>query len=219
VTFYKALFVGVLIMKIRTFILLTALMFNINIGYSRQDANKSVNAPIIHSNQIDSLTQIVEQLKKRQIENERYFEIIQRTNEQLSLWWNPYGALIATLGVLFAILTIIAALIVFRQSAEHRAILNKSIQSYQNILNKFLEDKNIAIAEKMKELEEKLITADEKSKKDIQETLAGLKLQREFIDNQIASTKIMPELQNIDIVTLLRIEGLKRQIRDLTKNK
>jgi hypothetical protein len=175
-------------MKIRILVTVVIFAFSANLVFPQQYVKKSTDAPIMHNSQVDSLTRIVEQLKLRQIENERYFEIVQRTNDQLSLWWNPYGVMISTLGVLFAVLAIIATFIVFRQSANYRSILNESLQSYQNIINKFLEDKKIEIAEKVKELEEKLTTADKKSKKDIQETLDGLKRQREYIDTQVAFT-------------------------------
>src|SRR5216683_5279708 len=45
-----------------------------------------------------------------------YVRLLERTNQQLSLWWNPYGIMVAALGALFAVLAIVAAFIIFRQS-------------------------------------------------------------------------------------------------------
>ena len=35
-----------------------------------------------------------------------YLQILEKTNAQLSLWWNPYGVLIAAVGILIAVLAI-----------------------------------------------------------------------------------------------------------------
>jgi hypothetical protein len=173
-------------MKLRIFVIFMLLTFGTNLAFARQSVSNSTNLSIVSKSKLDSLDHMVEQLRLAQIENERYFGVLQRTNEQLSLWWNPYGIMISMLGILFTILAIIVTFIIFRQSASYRAILNESIQSYQNIINKFLEDKRIEIADKVKELEDKLVTADKKSKKDIQETLDGLKRQRDYINTQVS---------------------------------
>ena len=71
-----------------------------------------------------------------------YASILEKTNAQLSLWWNPFGVMVAALGVLFAVLAIAAAVIIYRQGREYRELINRSIAKYQDILNAFIEDKN-----------------------------------------------------------------------------
>src|SRR5712692_10296532 len=71
-----------------------------------------------------------------------YIRLLERTNQQLSLWWNPYAVMVATLGALFAVLAIVAAVIIFRQGREYRSLITRSIAEYQGILNAFIEEKN-----------------------------------------------------------------------------
>src|SRR5437879_3003819 len=52
-----------------------------------------------------------------------YMRLLERTNAQLSLWWSPYGLMVGALGALFAVLAIVAAIVIFRQSSEYRALI------------------------------------------------------------------------------------------------
>ena len=74
-----------------------------------------------------------------------YLAILERTNSQLSLWWNPYGVMIAALGILFAILAIVAALILWRQGKEYRNLVEQMVQQSQAVLNAYLEEKNVQL--------------------------------------------------------------------------
>jgi len=71
-----------------------------------------------------------------------YMRLLERTNAQLSLWWSPYGVMVGALGALFAVLAIVATIVIFRQSSEYRALITRSIAEYQGILNAFIKDKN-----------------------------------------------------------------------------
>ncbi len=73
--------------------------------------------------------------------NSLYVSILEKTNQQLGLWTNPYGLIVATLGVLFAIAAIIVALLLFRQTHEYRTALTDSIAKYESILNTLVQDR------------------------------------------------------------------------------
>jgi hypothetical protein len=71
-----------------------------------------------------------------------YREILEKTNAQLSLWGNPYGIMVAALGVLFTIGAIVVGVLIFRQGSDYRNLIRQSITEYQNIINAFIEEKN-----------------------------------------------------------------------------
>lgn len=122
---------------------------------------------------------------------EDYLKILEKTNQQLSLWWNPYGILVAILAILFTLMAIISAIIIFRQSKEHKKIINDSIIKYEIIINKFIKEKKAEL-ENMKEiysnsineLKSKLKETDKKAKKSIQDAIKKLKIERDSISKR-----------------------------------
>ena len=60
---------------------------------------------------------------------QQYVEILEKTNQQLSIWGNPYGVMVAVLGVLFAIGAIVAAILLWRQSADYEKKIHASLAS------------------------------------------------------------------------------------------
>ena len=121
-----------------------------------------------------------------------YQQILEKTNTQLSLWWNPYGIFVAMLGVLFALLAIIAVFLIFRQSNEYKTLINKSLDDHKNALDKLITEKNNQLENDktrldslIMEYEEKLKTSGTESKKEINEFISKLKEQKEFIDTEI----------------------------------
>lgn len=94
---------------------------------------------------IDSQATVVDTVPDNEVSQETllaYQEVLEKTNQQLSLWWNPYGVMVAGLGVLFTILTIIAAAIIFFQGRAAKQLLNNSIERHSKILNEYIDQKN-----------------------------------------------------------------------------
>lgn len=107
---------------------------------------------------------------------QNYIEVLEKTNQQLSLWYNPYGVLVGILGLMIAILAISFAYILWKQGKdskdlfqafleEQRKIANnelkKTIKKAEGIFDKQIEDAN----EKLKNLKGE---AREKIEKEIQ---------------------------------------------------
>lgn len=120
-----------------------------------------------------------------------YQQILEKTNNQLSLWMNPYGILVTILGVLFAILTIVATFVIFRQSKEYKGLIQKSLTEHKVALDKLIIEKS----EQLKNLEEtldklileyktKLDNTDEKQKNLIELFINKLEEQKILIDGK-----------------------------------
>jgi len=120
-----------------------------------------------------------------------YVQILEKTNQQLSLWWNPYGVFIAILGVLFAVLAIIAAFVIYRQSKEHKELIKSSLYEHQAALDKLITEKNNQLKllessydKTIFEYTQKLNSVGEEGKMQISEFISKLEAQKEFIDTQ-----------------------------------
>ncbi len=131
---------------------------------------------------IDSLNQRI---------TDSYLMLLEKTNGQLSLWYNPYGVMIASLGVLFTLLTIVAAGIIYRQSKDYRDRLNAFIRGYKKIFDEQIADlttRREAIDTQIKNNEAKLADATAEQKLIFQVELDKLKSERASISSQLAST-------------------------------
>jgi len=69
-----------------------------------------------------------------------YMSILEKTNSQLSLWWNPYGVMIAALGVLFTVGAISVTLLLFRQSSDYQRKIDQALENQQKILSAYMEE-------------------------------------------------------------------------------
>lgn len=118
-----------------------------------------------------------------------YIALLEKTNQQLSLWSNPYGVLVGVLSFLVAFLAIAAAVIMYRQSKEYKEIFNKAVQEYQKALQESIKnigteakkDIDLLISEKTKEIDG--LTGD--TKKQAKKILADLEKEKTSISSRI----------------------------------
>lgn len=127
-----------------------------------------------------------------------YQDILEKTNSQLSLWWNPYGLIIGLLGVLFTVLTIIAAFLIYRQSKEHKELIQESILKYKTVIDTMIEERSRQLKNLEKNLEisiteYKTKLATENNKQEIQKFIQILEKHKESIDSQINQNIVVPE--------------------------
>lgn len=140
------------------------------------DSNALVALPADANNQQASL-QAAERAAKH------YEEILEKTNQQLSLWFNPYGLLVSALGALFTVFAIVAAVLTWRMSKEQKdriaAIFQehrKMLANNQQLFDKFVaENKDVVnkLAADNKELVDKLVADTNSKLKTAQEELIG----------------------------------------------
>ena len=153
---------------------------------------------------VGSLESRLEQLEANTIAtqktNQHFSEILEKTNHQLSLWHNPYGVSIGILSVFFALLAVGVAIVLFKQSADHKKSIEKEIEQRTKFFNEFAKkheenlEKNrkdaleqVEIGKKeaqeefdklIKEKSEKLKSADEKDRSEIRAQLEELKKEK-----------------------------------------
>lgn len=126
-----------------------------------------------------------------------YKNILEKTNQQLSLWFNPYALIVAILGIFFAILAIVAAVAIYRQSRDYKRKLKIDSDKYQEQFDKFLEsqkkcgeeiakktDNLIARTEEnIEEYKKKLASATKEQKEEIQKVIDDLNNQKISIES------------------------------------
>lgn len=146
-----------------------------------------------------------------------YQEILEKTNGQLSLWWNPYGVFVGFLGILFTILTIIAAVVIYRQSKEYRELIKESLTKHETVLGQLITEKNQQLKNiethlnnLITEYKEKLINTREENKKEINDLISKLEIQKESIDTQIHAKYVTPEY-NDQFLTSASLYGMQNK--------
>lgn len=118
-----------------------------------------------------------------------YITLLEKTNQQLSLWSNPYGVLVAVLSFLVAFLAIVAAFILYRQSREYREIYQKALKEYEFTLQENLKNTGIDAETKIqlfidtKTKEFDALSGD--SKKQAKKIIDDLKKEKDSISSRI----------------------------------
>lgn len=101
---------------------------------------------------------------------EQYIQILEKTNQQLGLWTNPYGLIVGVLAILFTVLTIVAVFIVYRQGKEYKEKLESDREQYRKNIEEFLSNQKNIIEKREKqaeEVEKKIDNLIEEYKKDL----------------------------------------------------
>lgn len=115
---------------------------------------------------------------------QNYQSILEKTNQQLSLWSNPYGVAIGILTAFIGILAILVAYAIYRNSKEQREFAKAFFEEQEKIIKQ--SNKRIISAEaKLDALligyEKKLKSASKKNKVDIQNAIEELKKEKASI--------------------------------------
>lgn len=160
---------------------------------------------------------------------EQYSSILEKTNQQLSLFWNPYNTILTILTALFTIFTIIFGLIIYFQSKEYRKKIAQDKKDYKQKIDEFLEQQqqyakklidernikfkqietnlNNTISEYEKKLKTLLETPKEQKYKieEIEKSIEKLKTEKELLKSQIEPISVMPDYNYPGILTLGKI--------------
>lgn len=138
---------------------------------------------------IDSLFNELKEVNKSIQTN--YQEILEKTNQQLSVWTNPYGLLVGVLAILFTLLTIIATVLIFLQSKGFKEKLDKFINSGKEALEKLITEKSKKLEEidtKLEGYKDELNKVKDDKKAEIQKEIDELISKRKNITSELATT-------------------------------
>lgn len=117
-------------------------------------------------------------INNKDIVNQHYLGILEKTNEQLSLWFNPYGVLIGVLGILFTVLAAVAAIIIFKQSKENKDLVKTFLLETEQKLDVLIANSvNRLLAEKEGTNDEKKIESINEQIKELTTPLLKPKLE------------------------------------------
>jgi DNA-directed RNA polymerase subunit RPC12/RpoP len=116
----------------------------------------------------------------------QYIALLEKTNAQLGLWWNPYGVMVAALGVLFTVLAIFATVLIWRQGSDHKQILLKSIAEYRRVLDTLVKERvdalNQSLVEAIDAEKAKLATVGSEQRKLVESKIKELEAKKNHLD-------------------------------------
>lgn len=133
-----------------------------------------------------------------------YIELLEKTNQQLSLWSNPYSFLVSVLSFLVAFLAIASAFILYRQSQEYKSSFKKALDDYQTLLSEKIVEVGLRaerkidsfIAEKRTEIES--LTGD--TKKQTKKIIEDLEKERESISSRVQFGSLTEEYPVLEVM-------------------
>jgi hypothetical protein len=122
----------------------------------------------------------------------KYSQILEKTNNQLSLLYNPYGLFVAMLGVLFTVAAILVAIIIYRQSKEYKELIKKSYDEHNLAFEQLIREKEkqmeslqLSFDKTISEYKMKLSTVEGERKTQIEKFIDELEVQKDFLSSQI----------------------------------
>lgn len=129
-------------------------------------------------------------LSNEQLMQQNYVAILEKTNQQLGLWSNPYGVIISILTLLIAILAIGVSVYLWWNSREQRKEREEQTKAFFSGLNE-LANKNIEEAKKhydeLISAQEKILASSKANKKELEKELNELKKERANIGTSIGT--------------------------------
>lgn len=74
---------------------------------------------------------------------EKYSSILEKTNDQLSLWYNPYGISVGILTILIAVGAVVVSIILWRNSRDQRKLVLDSITEMEKNAKERMEESKV----------------------------------------------------------------------------
>ncbi|MFA6099317.1 MAG: hypothetical protein WC750_00375 [Patescibacteria group bacterium] len=125
-----------------------------------------------------------------------YIDVLEKTNQQLSLWYNPYGVMVMILTILVALLAISFAYIIWRQGKEYKEAFKASLAEQKKIasdeLSKWKEESKKIVDAQINEQKEKLKSLDGEAKEQVEKVIEDLKKKKESLESPVPSCSTSP---------------------------
>lgn len=143
------------------------------------------------------------------VDAQQYIDILEKTNQQLSLWYNPYGIMVAALGVITALLAIVFTFILWRQGKEYKDAFNNFLaeqkKSVNNEVRKSIKKVEIVLDQQIKNANEKMNSVSGETKKNVEKEIAKLKEAKESLET---SSTTLTSLGGVYPITGTGITGI-----------
>jgi rubrerythrin len=153
---------------------------------------------------------------------DRYTQILEKTNQQLGLWTNPYGLMVGSLAVLFTVLAIVATFLIYRQGREYKEKMQADRDNYKKSFEDFIASQKLIIDKREKQAEEveskinKLIDEYKKDldkssieqKKDIEKAIKRLEEEKISLNKTIGPLTVSPNSIGLDMCDNQFVAGL-----------
>lgn len=113
-----------------------------------------------------------------------YTSILEKTNQQLNIWYNPYGLMVGILTLLVALIAMGVAYALWRHSKEQRDKMNKFFAEQEKIIkekNEQVQKIEEKLNDLIKEYEKQLKSSTRQGKKEIQKIIEELKKEKASI--------------------------------------
>ncbi|MDD3067183.1 MAG: hypothetical protein PHO48_05150 [Candidatus Gracilibacteria bacterium] len=149
-------------------------------------------------NSISEIDKRVSSIEKQSADNQ-YREILEKTNQQLSLWWNPYGVMIASLGVLFAVLAGVFAFILWRQSKDYKEENKENFENFLSAQNEKSEAAIKKLDDMLAQKEKEFTSATKEKKAEIQKIIDDLQLRKISIEASTFSASSPVTVKSFDL--------------------
>jgi len=171
-------------------------------------------SPLISLQEIESINlkvnEISDNLENIQKDKNNYSEILEKTNQQLNLWTNPFSLMIGALGVLFTILTLVAAVITYRQNKDYKNKINKDREAYKEEIRLYFENQADIINERNEQVKEmgtqlnnllnqykkQLNKASSTQKKEIEKAIKNLEKEKVLLGTKTGPFTVYPQYSN-----------------------
>ena len=137
-------------------------------------------------------------------EYQHYIDILEKTNQQLGLWTNPYGLMVMVLTILVGFLAVGVTIAIFRQSKENREEMEKLRLEIRTKADQQLTEAKERDEQRQKEAEdrfdqliaekESILTkgASEGELKEVRKDIERLKEARATLPIRIGATRVQP---------------------------
>lgn len=126
---------------------------------------------------------------------DNYASVLEKTNQQLGLWSNPYGVAVGILSVLIAVIAIAVGYALWRNSKEQRERFEKFVSEQEKIFTEQNKIRNTSVRKAEAQLDElinqykkRLDSATKEGKKDLQKAIENLAKEKASIGAYIGPT-------------------------------
>lgn len=116
---------------------------------------------------------------QRMLDN--YASILEKTNQQLGVWSNPYGVAIGVLALLVAFAVATITVMLWRSSTEYKKLVRETLEEQKELMKQQTEQAKKQFEDLISEYQNRLKSATDQGKEKIQNTIDDLKKQRAMV--------------------------------------